>query len=72
MGGAGNHNLGTELLERIAEISALCERIEQAEELPGDSVKALKASVRELKRDLLQYYLEYRSAEAARVSSVPG
>ncbi len=70
--------LNDELLNRIEEISVLCERIERAVEAlvarHGDrsetvnSAKRLQASVAALKRELLQHYLEYRIAEAARMA----
>jgi hypothetical protein len=70
-------DLDNELLSRIEEISSLCERIEHAVEAlveqHGDlseavsSAKALHTSVMALKRELLQHYLEYRIADAARL-----
>lgn len=67
--------LDNELLQRIEEISALCERIEHAVnaliEQHGsrnetvDSAQALQRSVLALKRQLLQHYLECRIAGAA-------
>ncbi len=70
------YDLDDELLRRIEEISSLCERIEQAIEAlirrhgnrneTVTSAKALHTSVTALKRELLQHYLEYRIADAAR------
>ncbi|MBZ5595203.1 MAG: hypothetical protein LAP39_23405 [Acidobacteriia bacterium] len=64
-----------ELLRRVAEISTLCEEIEHAVQLlidyhtarneGVDSVRALEATVGQLKRQLLQHYLECRIGEAA-------
>ena len=72
------HDLDNELLQRIEDISSLCERIEHAVEAlierHGDrsetvaSARALQGSVMALKRELLQHYLEYRIAGAARDS----
>ena len=77
MGTASIYELDKELLQRIEEISSLCQRIEQAIEALIErhgarsetvaSAKALGASVTALKRELLQHYLEYRIADAARV-----
>ena len=77
MGATSIYQLNNELLQRIEEISSLCERIDQAVEAlilrhgarneTVVSAKALEASVTALKRDLLQHYLEYRIAGAARV-----
>jgi len=71
------YELDYELLQRIEEISSLCERIEQAVEALIErhgtrndtviSAQALEASVTALKRELLQHYLEYRIAVAARM-----
>ena len=71
-------DLNEELLHRIEEISVLCERIERAVEAlverHGDrsetvnSARGLQASVAALKRELLQHYLEYRIADAARLA----
>jgi len=73
-------DLDRELLERIEEISLLCERIDGAVtaliERHGarsetvESAKALQASVNALKRELLQQYLEGRIANAARMDAV--
>jgi hypothetical protein len=73
---ASFQDLNEELLHRIEEISVLCERIERAVEAlvarHGDrsetvnSARGLRASVAALKRELLQHYLEYRIADAAR------
>jgi len=67
--------LDNELLQRIEEISSLCERIERAVEAlidrhgsrndTVDSARALQRSVLALKRQLLQHYLECRIADAA-------
>ncbi len=75
---ASLHDLNDELLHRIEEISVLCERIEQAVEVlverHGDrsetvhSARRLQDSVAALKRELLQHYLEYRIADAARIA----
>jgi hypothetical protein len=64
-----------ELLRRIAEISTMCEEIERAVKsliaLQGeqsealDSARAIEATAAELKRQLLQHYLECRIGEAA-------
>lgn len=72
-------DLNDELLHRIDEISVLCERIERAVralvERHGDrsetvnSARALQASIAALKRELLQHYLEYRIADAARFTA---
>jgi hypothetical protein len=71
-----NSNPTDELMNRIAEISSLQEQIdntvqalvarhgEQSEMVAP--AKALAASVNQLKRELLQHYLECRIAEAAR------
>ena len=71
------YDLDNELLERIEEISLLCERIEQAVQALIQrhgarnetvvSATALQTSVMALKRELLQHYLEYRIADAAPV-----
>ena len=71
------YELDYELLQRIEEISSLCERIEQAVEALIErhgtrndtviSAQALEASVTALKQELLQHYLEYRIADAARM-----
>jgi hypothetical protein len=63
-------------LHRISQISALCDQIESAVrslvESDGDrsttvaSAKSLQTSVRALKRELLEHYLESRILEAAR------
>lgn len=76
VGATSIHDLDNELLERIEEISSLCERIERAVQALvqryGErsetvaSAKALQVSVAALKRELLQHYLEYRIADAAR------
>lgn len=70
------HRLDRELLQRIEEISSLCERMEQGVESlierhgtrseTVSSALALHASVAALKRELLQHYLEFRIADAAR------
>jgi hypothetical protein len=75
---ASIQELNDELLNRIEEISLLCERIERAVEAlvarHGDrsetvnSAKALLASIAALKRELLQQYLEYRIADAVRMA----
>jgi hypothetical protein len=75
---ASIQELNDELLNRIEEISLLCERIEQAVEALvaryGDrsetvkSAKAFMASIAALKRELLQHYLEYRIADAVRMA----
>jgi hypothetical protein len=72
-------DLDNEFLQRIEEISSLCDRIERATDAlvqrHGDrsetvgSARALQVSVTALKRELLQHYLEYRIADAARRSS---
>lgn len=77
MSAASTNDLDNELLQRIEEISTLCERIEQAVEALIErhgarsetvaSAKALHVSVTALKRELLQHYLEYRIADAARM-----
>jgi hypothetical protein len=64
-----------ELLLRIAEISTMCEEIERAVRsliaLHGaqsealDSARAIEATAADLKRQLLQHYLECRIGEAA-------
>lgn len=69
-------DLTDELLNRIAQISELCDQIDKAVrslvESHGDrsatvaSAKALETSVRALKRELLEHYLESRIMEAAR------
>jgi hypothetical protein len=69
-------DLDNELLQRIEEISSLCDRIERAMEAlvqrDGDqsetvgTARALQVSVTALRRELLHQYLEYRIAEAAR------
>ena len=79
MSAAQIQDLNDELLNRIEEISLLCERIEHAVEAliarHGDrsetvnSARALQASVAALKRELLQHYLEYRIADAARMAA---
>jgi len=71
------YEMDHELLQRIEEISSLCERIEHAVDALIErhgarsetvvSAKALQASVTALKRELLQHYLEYRIADAARM-----
>lgn len=71
------YEMDHELLQRIEEISSLCERIEQAVDVLIErhgarsetvvSAKALQGSVAALKRELLQHYLEYRIADAARM-----
>jgi len=76
VGAASIYELDNELLQRIEEISSLCERIDQAvgalmqrygaRNETVASAKALQASVMALKRELLQHYLEYRIADAAR------
>lgn len=81
MGAASIHDLDNELLERIEEISSLCKRIERAVEALvqryGErsetvaSANALHISVTALKQELLQHYLEYRIADAARASNGP-
>ena len=63
------------LLERIEEISGLCERVEHDADVLLEyhgsrseavaSVKALQVSVAALRRELLQLYLEHRIADAA-------
>ncbi len=78
MSGASIQELNDELLNRIEEISVLCERIEHAIQAliarHGDraeavnSARALQTSVAALKRDLLQHYLEYRIADATRMA----
>jgi len=78
VGTASLHDLDRELLHRIEEISALCEQVERGVddliERYGHrsetvaSAKALHVSVVALKRELLQHYLEYRIADAARSS----
>ena len=77
VGSVSLQDLDNELLSRIEEISSLCQRIERAVEAlvvqHGDlseavsSAKALHGSVTALKRELLQHYLEYRIADAARL-----
>jgi len=77
VGATSIYELDNELLQRIEEISSLCERIEQAVEALIQrhgarnetvvSAKALQTSVTALKRELLQHYLEYRIADAARM-----
>jgi hypothetical protein len=72
------YDLDQELLQRIEEISSLCERVEHAVDalierygIPNETVasaQALQTSVTALKRELLQHYLEYRIADAARMS----
>ena len=75
-----NKNPNDELMRRIAEISSLQEQIEstvqslvaqhgEQNETVGPA-RALAASVNELKRELLQHYLECRMAEASRSESV--
>ena len=64
-----------ELLRRIAGISGMCEEIERAVKsliaLQGEqsealeSARAIQATAAELKRQLLQHYLECRIGEAA-------
>lgn len=76
MGALSIYELDNELLQRIEEISSLCERIEHAVDALTDrhgtrsetvaSARALQSSVLALKRELLQHYLEYRIADAAR------
>ncbi len=73
--------LNDELLNRIEEISVLCERIERAVQAlvarHGErsetvhSARGLQISVAALKRELLQHYLEYRIADAARMAEDP-
>jgi len=80
MGAPSIYELDQELLQRIEEISALCERIEQAVEAlvrrhgtRNDTVasaRELQVSVRALKRELLQHYLEFRIADAARMPAL--
>jgi hypothetical protein len=63
-------------LDRIAQITELCGQIESAVRALGEShgdrsatvasAKALESSVRALKRELLEHYLESRILEAAR------
>lgn len=70
--------LDNELLQRIDEISSLCERIEHAVDAlieqhgsrseTVDSAQALQRSVLALKRQLLQHYLECRIEGAALAS----
>lgn len=65
-----------ELLQQVAEISALRDELEEAvRELragdgdPSDAValaKALETTVRGLKRELVRHYFEYRISAAAR------
>ena len=81
VGTVSMHDLDRELLERIEEISLLCERVEQGvtdliqrygtRNETVASAKALHTSVTALKRELLQHYLEFRIADAARISGVP-
>jgi hypothetical protein len=76
VGAPSIYELDSELLQRIEEISSLCERIERAVDALIDrhgirsetltSAQALQTSVVALKRELLQHYLEYRIADAAR------
>ncbi len=76
MGAPSIYELDNELLQRIEDISSLCERIERAVdaliERHGSrsetvaSARALQSSVLALRRELLQHYLEYRIADAAR------
>lgn len=64
-----------ELLRRVAEISTLCEELEQAvrslvnyQRESSDAVhsgRALEASVSGIRRQVLQHYLECRIGEAA-------
>ena len=64
-------NLDNELLQRIEEISSLCEGIERDVDAlvqrHGDrsetvgSARALQVSLTALKHELLQHYLEYRT-----------
>ena len=78
MGIAFTKDLDNELLQRIEEISYLCERVERAVEAliqrHGErnetvaSARSLQASVAALKRELLQHYLEYRIQDAARMT----
>ena len=80
MSTASIHDLDNELLQRIEEISGLCESIEHAVgtliQRHGDrsetvaSARALQTSVTALKRELLQHYLEYRIADAARAPTL--
>jgi hypothetical protein len=67
-----------ELLHRIVEISSLREQIEDAlhalvqqhgeRSEPVASARALEVSISQLKRELLQHYLECRILEAARAN----
>jgi hypothetical protein len=76
VGAPSIYELDNELLQRIEDISSLCDRIERAVdaliERHGSrsetvaSARALQSSVLALKRELLQHYLEYRIADAAR------
>ena len=79
MSAASNNDPNTELMRRIAEISSLQEQIKHTVESlvarHGETsetvapAKALAASVTALKRELLQYYLECRIAEAERATN---
>jgi hypothetical protein len=80
VGAPSIYQLDNELLQRIEEISSLCEQIERAVKALIErygarsetvaSAQALQASVVALKRELLQHYLEYRIADAARPPAV--
>ena len=80
MGAASIYQLDNELLQRIEEISSLCEQIQRAVDALIErhgarsetvaSAQALQSSVVALKRELLQHYLEYRIADASRPPAV--
>jgi hypothetical protein len=67
-----------ELLRRVTDVSILCEQIEQSiqslirsqgeQSDAVNSARALESTLNALKRQLLQYYLECRIGDAARVT----
>jgi hypothetical protein len=74
-------NAHEELLQRIAEVSALCSQVSEALECmierhggvelePVASARALQSALSGLKRELVRHYLDCRILEAAQVTHV--